>query len=256
MIESSYHEGDSFVHSFDPRAKLLLLITGITTLFLPFGVEFSAAYTGVFILLAIPAAGFRHAFSPFKLLLPLIILIILLTPPFFREGEVLITYRNWILLTESGLMRTIVLIIRFTGITYAFFLFFTSTPLNQVVLTLRWYGLPLNAALIVSMSFRFIPYITTTYHHVSDAHKLRGSYQTGMWGWSHIRGLLPVLTSVLIKSVKTIPVMAMSLESRGFGSNRKRTSYQRLRGGRILFTHFIFSVMISLIMIALPYVVA
>ena len=249
MIESSYHPGKSLVHTFDPRAKLLLLVVYTAAMFLPFRIEFLASYAAAMILLALPAAGFRNAFSPLKVLIPIILLIIILTPPFFKEGEVLFTYNNWILLTDLGLLRTCVLLSRFIGITYVFFVFFRSTPLNQVILTLRWYGLSMNAALIISMTFRFIPYITSTYHRVSEAHKLRGSFQSGMWGWSRLKGLVPVLTSVLIQTVKSIPVMSMSLEHRGFGRAVRRTSYQRLRGGRKLFTHLTFSVIISLILI-------
>lgn len=249
MIESSYHPGKTFVHTFDPRAKLFLLIAYTTVMFLPFRIEFLASYAAVMILLALPAAGIRNAFSPLKVLLPIIILILILTPPFFHEGEVLISYNTWIILTDSGLIRTCVLLSRFIGITYVFFVFFRATPLNQVILTLRWYGLSMKAALIISMTFRFIPYVTSTYHRVSDAHKLRGSFQSGMWGWSRLKGLVPVLTSVLIQTVKSIPVMSMSLEHRGFGRIIRRTSYQRLRGGRTLFTHLTFSIIIALILI-------
>ena len=249
MIESSYHPGKSFVHTFDPRAKLLLLIAYTTAMFLPLQIEILASYAVVMILLALPSAGFRNAFSPLKMLIPVIFLIMILTPPFFKEGEVLVTYSNWILLTDLGLLRTCILLSRFIGITYVFFVFFRSTPLNQVILTLRWYGLSMKAALIISMTFRFIPYITSTYHRVSEAHKLRGSFQSGMWGWSRLQGLMPILTSVLIQTVKSIPVMSMSLEHRGFGRTIRRTSYQRLRGGRKLFTHLIFSGIIALILI-------
>ena len=249
MIESSYHPGKSFVHTFDPRAKILLLIAYTVVMFLPLQIEILVAYAGIMIILALPAAGLRNAFSPFKMLAPLIILMIILTPPFYREGEVLITYNNWVLLTDSGLLRTSTLLSRFIGITFVFFVFFRSTPLNQVILTLRWYGLSMNAALIISMTFRYIPYITSTYHRVTEAHKLRGSLQSGTWGGSRLKGMIPVLTSVLIQTVKSIPVMSMSLEHRGFGSHIKRTSYQRLRGGRILFTHLTFSVIIALILV-------
>jgi len=126
MIESSYHPGKTFVHTFDPRAKFFLLIVFTTTMFLPFQIEFLASYAVIMILLAFPAAGFRNAFSPLKVLIPIIILIIVLTPPFIKEGEILITYNNWILLTDTGLMRTCVLLSRFIGITYVFFVFFRS----------------------------------------------------------------------------------------------------------------------------------
>jgi energy-coupling factor transporter transmembrane protein EcfT len=47
--------------------------------------------------------------------------------------------------------------------------------------------------------------------------------------------------------------MAMSLEHRGFGAGVKRTVYQRLRGGRVPFTHFIISAIIAATLLFLPY---
>ncbi len=255
MIESAYHPGNSYLHTFDVRAKMLLMVAFSGALFIPQPVELLAIFTVIAFLQAFPAAGFRNAFSPLKIILPLVILIVLLTPPFYREGEVLLSLNTVVLLTDTGLFRTLTLILRFTGITYAFFVFFRSTPLNQVVLGLRWYGVPAKGALIMSMSFRFIPLITNIYHRVTEAHKLRGSFETGMWGWARMKGMVPVLTSVLVKAVKSIPVISMSLEHRGFGRVNPRSVYHRLIGGRKYFTQFTFSVIMALIIITLPLVI-
>ena len=45
---------------------------------------------------------------------------------------------------------------------------------------------------------------------------------------------LPVLTSLLIEAVKGIPLLAMALESRGFGRRNPRTVYAELKKGRRL----------------------
>jgi len=42
---------------------------------------------------------------------------------------------------------------------------------------------------------------------------------------------LPVLTSVLILSVRRIPLLAMALETRGLGLRGRRSSYRCLKHG-------------------------
>lgn len=253
VIESTYHQSSSFLHTFDPRAKLIILVSFAAVLFIPMPIEIIASYTGVLLILSVIAAGIKQTLLLIRTMLPLIILVILLTPPFYHGGEILVIYEKWVLLTTDGLERTLRLLLRFTGITFAFYAFFKATKLNEVILTLRWFGMPLQAALIVSMSFRFVPFVSATYSQVTAAHRLRGSIESGMWGWSKLKALMPVLTSVLVKSVKAIPVISMSLEHRGFGNGIRRTSYQRLKGGRSLFTHLTISVMISLIIYCVPF---
>jgi energy-coupling factor transporter transmembrane protein EcfT len=56
---------------------------------------------------------------------------------------------------------------------------------------------------------------------------------------------LPVLTSVLIQAVKGMPVLAMVLESRGFGRVNPRTSFVELKKGRALAVDLAVSAVVS-----------
>jgi energy-coupling factor transport system permease protein len=95
-----------------------------------------------------------------------------------------------------------------------FFALLRSLRLEELVLALRWYGLPYPAALTVTITFRYIPFLAGTWHDARDAARLRGSGG----------GPGPVLAAVMVKAVRTIPTLAMALELRGLGRSGPRTS--------------------------------
>jgi energy-coupling factor transport system permease protein len=134
--------------------------------------------------------------------------------------------------TTGGFQTTLLLLLRFLGITFGFYAIIRTVSLDDMVLSLRWFRLPYSACLVITITLRTIPSLAGTWHNVVDAHRLR----SGAPGRGRRTGIvakyLPVLTSVLIQAVKGIPVLAMALESRGFGRQNARTSYAALKQGR------------------------
>jgi energy-coupling factor transport system permease protein len=176
-----------------------------------------------------------------------LILICLLTPPFHPEGRVLLRVFSFPLVTTDGLRMTLTMVLRFTGISLAFFAAFRSIELNELTLALRWFGLPFSLCLVVIIAFRSIPSLGLTYRSVQDAHRLRaGPAPSGRGGRrGRLSSFLPVLTSVLIQAVKSMPVLAMVLESRGFGRVNPRTSFVELKKGRALAADLAVSAVVS-----------
>lgn len=143
-----------------------------------------------------------------------------------------------IILTTGGLEETGRLLCRFTGITICFALFYITTPAESFIASLRWFGLPFKAALVLNLTLRFIPSLFTLYQRVEDAHSLRRSGESagGRGFFGRLKRLLPTLTSVLIQAVKRIAPLSMTLELRGIGAAGRRTSYIRLpRGKKVKF---------------------
>jgi energy-coupling factor transport system permease protein len=179
--------------------------------------------------------GPAQLLPPLKTLWPILILITVLTPPFHRGGGALVRLFEVTLLTSDGLDTTLVLLFRFLGITYGFFAVVRTMSLDEMVLSLRWFGLPYAACLAMTITLRTIPSLAATWTNVVDAHKLRSGAVEHPRRRRIVETYLPVLTSVLIEAVKGIPVLAMALESRGFGRHTRRTSYAELKKGRALF---------------------
>jgi energy-coupling factor transport system permease protein len=222
-----YLPGSSLLHRTDPRARLLAL-PALTVCFLvpaePLSLLVLAA---VCLAVAGLALGRRELSNLLRSLAPALLFIALLTPPFVRGGTALVTIAGFHLVTTAGVRAGIVYLSRFSGIAAVFYALLRSLRLEELVLALRWFGLPYPAALAVTVTFRYFPFLAGSWHDVKDAQRLRGG---GM-------GPGPVLTAVMVKAVKTIPTLAMALESRGFGRRGHRTSLVALPPARRFVLH-------------------
>jgi energy-coupling factor transport system permease protein len=221
MISETYLKGNSHIHSLDPRIKILYLIFFSILFFIPLPVLKYFLLLLLIFLAGITAAGFKDMLKPVKIIMPLLILIMILTPPFSTEGQVYLSLFDRPLVTESGLLESLRLAGRFLGLTLLFYLFLRTTRIEDFVRALRFFGLSYRISLIVSLTVRYIPYLSSIYEGTLDAHRMRLTVDTpaiSKWNFpARFRRLLSVLTSVLIQAVKSIPSLAMALETRGVG---------------------------------------
>ena len=257
MISGAFLPGSSMVHRTDPRIKLALLIVWVVALILPVSLLSLAGYYLGLVLLITLALSFREVLQPLKTIWPILLLVALLTPPFHHAGRTLFQIGTSVTITLGGLQEALILIIRFSGITSAFFLFFRTTSIDDFILTLRWYGLPYSGALVITIAFRYIPSLLQLYHNIEDAHALRRPVQSGKATLNPVKKfthLFPTLVSVMIHSIKSIPTLSMALESRGFGRSNSRTSYRRLRPLQKVIHQAVFSVIVLLFIVLLLFI--
>ncbi len=247
MVIDFFKPGTSFLHRFDPRAKLILLAPVMACFFLPAHPAVSAAYVALIAAVIAAAFGPSELGVPLRPILPVLLLICLLTPPFHRGGRVLLRVFSFPVVTTEGLGLTLTMLLRFSGISLAFFAVFRSIELNELMLGLRWFGLPFSLSLLVIIAFRSIPSLGQTYRSVQDAHRLRAGPPSPRGGRrrGRLASFLPILTSVLIQAVKGMPVLAMVLESRGFGRVNPRTSLVELKRGHAFVADLAASALIS-----------
>ena len=232
MIAEMYRPGRSLLHRWDPRAKLLLLPLILAAFFIPGDPVELLVLTGIVVALVAVELGPRELVPPLKTLWPILTLITVLTPPFHRAGPVIVSAWGLPVLTAAGLRFTAVLFLRFLGITLGFFAVVRTVSLDDMVLGLRWFLVPYSACLVVTITLRTIPTLAATWRNVADAHRLRRGAAAGRTRL--VPTYLPVLTSVLIESVKAIPLLAMALEGRGFGRRSARTSFAALKSASAL----------------------
>jgi energy-coupling factor transport system permease protein len=240
VITALYRREESVLHRLDPRIKLLNVLTLVVLFFLPLRPLHLGAYLAATTVLVAVVLGARELWRPVRVILPILVLVVVLTPPFHRGGATLVAIGNFPLVTEHGLREALRLAIRFTGITMVFYAYLRTTDPEQLVLSFRWFGLPFGAALVVNIALQYVPNIKVLYDQVQDAHRLRQPAPKN--GGAHSRGRrrgvfrrlafsIPALTSVLILSVRRIPVLAMVLEIRGVGRSNRRTTYRALPSG-------------------------
>jgi energy-coupling factor transport system permease protein len=244
-----YRPGTSLLHRLDPRAKLFLLLPTLACFFLSMPVWLLAAYAAAIMVLVALSLGPRELIPPLKAIAPVLILICLLTPPFHRQGAALIRVQQVTILTADGARETVLMILRFFGITFGFFAVVRTISLDELVLSLRWFGLPYSGCLVVIIALRTMPSLAGTWRNVMYAHRLRAGATEEGRRRKIIATYLPVLTSLLIEAVKGIPVLAMVLESRGFGRRAPRTSLAELRSGRAFAAHIVACAVLTLLLV-------
>jgi energy-coupling factor transport system permease protein len=239
--------GGSLLHRLDPRAKLAGLAVFVPPFFLSPSPFLPVAYAvGLGFVIAV-CLGARELVRSLAAVGPLLLIICILTPAFHRAGAPLWSPFGLTLLTTVGLRESVRLAGRFAGLTLAFYAVFRTLTMDDLVLALRWYGLPFRAALALIAAFRFIPTLFSLYGAVQDAHALRraGERMPGFF-----ERVLPQLTSVFIQSVRMIPALAMALETRGFGRGTARTEWRFLPGSRRLAVSFLATGILAVVMYA------
>lgn len=245
MISSTFVSGKGPWYTFDPRAKLILIVLLCLEVFLPIPLW------GIYLLFALAfvsllhAVGLKMAFSPFKAIGLIIFIMVLFIPFTHRTGTPLLVLGSTVIATQDSLLQFATHTGRFITITYLTTLFVWTTRMNDILLTFRWFSLPYSAALVITLTFRFIPFIAETFTRIQEAHSLRQSEQSRSKGWNALFDILPTISCTLIFALKSIPHLAMSLEHRGFGSSVKRSSYRSLPKGASLFTHLVICGMIA-----------
>jgi len=234
MITSTYIPGNSILHKADPRIKTIVLLSTVIFFFL------SIPVTAIFVIflglifIGINSLGFLKIIHPVKMVLPIIIFVIILTPPFYRSGDVILIIKDIVILTTDGISHTLRLILRFTGITISFYIFFSTTSINYFILTLEWFKLPYKAALIITIALRYIPSMVIIYNNIQDAHRLRSGNNVKYNFRNKLNTVFPTLVSVLIHSIKSIPTLSMALELRGIGCTAKRTQFNTIKFNKMI----------------------
>ncbi len=251
-----YRPGRSFLHRLDPRAKLLFLAPLFVAFFLNVPAWLLLLDSAAIMAAVALSLGPRQLLPPLKAIGPVLILICLLTPPFHRGGQALLHVLGVTILTADGLRETLVMLLRFLGITFGFFGIVSTISMDDLVLSMRWFGLPYAACLVMIITLRTIPSLAATWHNVRDAHRLRADPLAAGRRRRFLETWLPVLTSVLIEAVKGIPVLAMALESRGFGRRNPRTSFAELRRGRALVPDLLVLAGITLVLLCPAFLLA
>ncbi len=234
MITSTFVRGNSILHRADPRIKTIILLTIVILLFFPLSITAMTIIVALLFITGINSLGFSRIIHPIKMILPIIIFVIILTPPFFRGGDAILTIKDTIILTTEGIEQTLRLIFRFSGITLCFYIFFSTTSINYFILTLHWFRLPFRAALVITIALRYIPYMVIIYNNIKDAHKLRGNNYKDKKIWKKMNSIFPTLVSVLIQSIKSIPSLSMALELRGIGLRTERSQYHIIKSSKIV----------------------
>lgn len=230
--------GNSLVHRFDPRLKLVLTIAYIVLLFAasnPLGLTLSILFLGVMYKVAkIPVKMIGKSLKP---ILPIVLFTAVLNLFFVSgEGDPLVHF--WFLtIYAEGVRYAVLMAVRVMAlIAGTSLLTYTTSPIvltdaiEQLLKPLGKLHFPVHElAMMMSIALRFIPTLIEETDKIMNAQKARGAQLDTGKMTDRVKALVPVLIPLFISAFRRADELAMAMECRCYRGGTGRTRLKVLR---------------------------
>ena len=230
--------GNSLVHRFDPRLKLVLTIAYIVLLFAasnPLGLTLSILFLGVMYKVAkIPVKMIGKSLKP---ILPIVLFTAVLNLFFVSgEGDPLVHF--WFLsIYAEGVRYAVLMAVRVMAlIAGTSLLTYTTSPIvltdaiEQLLKPLGKLHFPVHElAMMMSIALRFIPTLIEETDKIMNAQKARGAQLDTGKMTDRVKALVPVLIPLFISAFRRADELAMAMECRCYRGGDGRTRLKVLR---------------------------
>lgn len=213
---------DSFVHRLDPRVKLVWLFVFSSAVFLtsrPWAV--TAIFLSCFavgLLAKLPPRQIWDSIKIFVILMPLSYIILYL----FLIGI------KW-----QAVFEALVFSEKFLLLILASIIFTMTTSARDMLLSLVKVKVPYTFAFMLTIAIRFIPLIFKETNNVINAQRARA--HEFIFSLLHpvatVKSFVPVIIPVFTLLLKRAYELSLSIDARGFGSQKKITYPDRLNFG-------------------------
>ena len=213
--------GNSLVHRFDPRLKLVLTIAYIVLLFAasnPLGLALSILFLAAMYKVAkIPGKMILKSLKP---ILPIVIFTAVLNL-FFVSGEGEPLVHIWFLtIYAEGVRYAVLMAVRVMALIAGTSLL---TPLGKLHFPVH------ELAMMMSIALRFIPTLIEETDKIMNAQKARGAQLDTGKMTDRVKALVPVLIPLFISAFRRADELAMAMECRCYRGGDGRTRLKVLR---------------------------
>ena len=230
--------GNSLVHRFDPRLKLVLTVAYIVLLFAasnPLVLTLSILFLGVMYKVAkIPVKMIGKSLKP---ILPIVLFTAVLNLFFVSgEGDPLVHF--WFLtIYAEGVRYAVLMAVRVMAlIAGTSLLTYTTSPIvltdaiEQLLKPLGKLHFPVHElAMMMSIALRFIPTLIEETDKIMNAQKARGAQLDTGKMTDRVKALVPVLIPLFISAFRRADELAMAMECRCYRGGTGRTRLKVLR---------------------------
>ena len=230
-----YYPTTSFMHSLDPRTKILCTMIFIVGIFLA---DTWVAYGVVtaFVLLGIALSNLPLSLV-WKAVKPLwIIIVFTMVINVFTTPGTLVWQWGWLHVTEDGLRQGTMMTMRLVYlISFSALLTYTTSPIvltdgiEQLLNPFRGIGVPAHElAMMMTIALRFIPTLLQETERIMKAQKARGAdFESG----NLIRrgkALVPLMVPLFVSAFRRADELATAMEARCYRGGENRTRLHEL----------------------------
>jgi energy-coupling factor transport system permease protein len=224
-----YLDRDTAIHRLDPRVKILGLV-GLFALALTFNhPAYVAAAAAAMVLIASLARCLTNIWRLRVVFVVLFVFSSVLWAFMLRGPTELLRLGGHLFLTRESVLYGVAVGLRLDAIVVAGIVFLSTTRVEEFTAGLRRLGLPFPMSFAFSLAFRFVPTFADSAYTIIQAQRSRGLDLESGGLLTRVRRHIPLLIPAVICAVRNTDVLAMALESRGFGGSTPRTEYMEIR---------------------------
>lgn len=231
-----YYPAESPIHRLDPRAKLVLTLVYIISLFVadnPWAYLWAALILGLVIIAS--RVPFKFMVKGLKAVLILIIFTVAFNL-FLTPGHTI--WKLWIFrVTREGLVRAVMMGIRLIFLIIgSSIMTLTTTPndltdgIESLLRPLNKIGVPVHEiAMMMTIALRFIPILLEETDKIMKAQMARGAELDSGNMLQRAKNMIPILVPLFISAFRRANDLAMAMEARCYRGGEGRTKMKPLR---------------------------
>ncbi len=223
-----YLDYGTALHRLDPRVKVFGLLAAFLLL-LAFN---HPAYVGGTTALILGLALLSQSMVNLRRLRALLLVLFLFSSvlwPLMVRGPTELLRVGPLVLSRESVLYGLAVGIRLDAMVASGLIFLSTTRVEEFTAALRRFGLPFSVSFAFSLAFRFVPTFADSAYTIIQAQKSRGLDLESGGILTRLRRHVPLMIPTILGAVRTTDLLAMALESRGFGSSCARTEYLELR---------------------------
>lgn len=231
-----YFPGNSLLHRFDPRSKILFTVLFIAAIFLCKGlVSYGITLLILLMMIGISKVQPRVFLKGMKPVAFIVVCTAILNL-FYTSGTVLWSW-GILKITEEGIWKAGFMVLRILMlIACTLLLTYTTSPilltdgLEKLLRPLKKLNFPVHElSMMMSIALRFIPTLIQETDKIISAQKARGAdFDSGNL-IQKAKALIPILIPLFISSFRRAEELAIAMECRCYHGDEGRTSLRQLR---------------------------
>lgn len=230
-----YFPGNSLLHRFDPRSKIIFTVLFIAAIFLCKGlVSYGITLLILLMMISISKVQPRVFLKGMKPVVFIVVCTAILNL-FYTSGTVLWSW-GILKITEEGIWKAGFMVLRILMlIACTLLLTYTTSPilltdgLEKLLRPLKKLNFPVHElSMMMSIALRFIPTLIQETDKIISAQKARGAdFDSGNL-IQKAKALIPILIPLFISSFRRAEELAIAMECRCYHGDEGRTSLRQL----------------------------
>lgn len=244
-----YLDKKTFIHSLDPRSKIIGAII-LTSACLCFNHPFYMALISFGIIFIGILAKATLNFKRLRFILLLLFIFSTLIWPFFIEGKTTWLKLGSLILSKESILYGLTMGIRLSTFVIIGLILLSTTRNEELTNGLIRIGLPYPVAFAISTALRLIPTFAGAGATIVQAQISRGLDLESGNIFHRISKFIPQAVPLFIYAIRYTNLLAIALESKGFSPESKRTLYYQ---PQMRLIDYIIIVLLSLLLIFLIY---